>query len=275
VEKRCEKDKGNRKVLLVIFAVLILSLAISIKTTQTRGEINNPDKLIEEFLKSMDNRNYAEVLDKMVLWVPFDPLNRVGNSGKLMDLSKAEEIGLDKVSATPEEAKNFNIQLLKDEAEIIKHTFGKDAFKNVTFTKERNDGVLDTVWIDARTGKQITPQEAEKISIAFYDKLFRDNGFTEDEVNEVTNAAKKQTLTKALKERMQKLNQIVNENASRCPAQLKPITIEGYTYHLSFGLPESNKDYHNFFIRIEYRNGRWVTLCGIEMNLPEGEPGDV
>lgn len=263
----------NRKVLLVIFAVLILSLAISIKTTQTRGEVNNPDKLIEEFLKSMDNGNYAEVLDKMVLWVPFDPLNREGNSG--MDLSKAEEIGIDKVSATPEEAKNFDIQLLKDEAEIIKHTFGEDAFKNVTFTKERNDGVLDTVWVDIRTGKQITPQEAEKISIAFYDKLFRDNGFTEDEVNEVTNAAKNQTLTKALEKRMQKLGQIVNENASRCPAQLKPITTEGYTYRLSFGLPESNKDYHNFFIRIEYRNGRWVTLCGIEMNLPEGEPCDI
>jgi len=40
---------SNRKVLLVIFAVLILSLAISIKTTQTRGEVNNPDKLVEEF----------------------------------------------------------------------------------------------------------------------------------------------------------------------------------------------------------------------------------
>jgi hypothetical protein len=254
---------------------LILSLVISIKTTQTRGEANNPDKFVEEFLRSMDNGNYAEVLDKMVLWVPFDPLNRAGNSGKLMDPSKAEEIGIDKVSVTPKEAKNFNIQLLKDEAEIIKHTFGKDAFKNATFTKERDDGVSDTVWVDIRTGKQITQQEAEKISVAFYDRLFRDNGLTEDEVNEVTKAAKNQTLTKALEERMQKINQIVSENASRCPAQLKPITIEGYTYHLSFGLPESNKDYHNFFIRIEYRNGRWVTLCGIEMNFPEGEPGDV
>ncbi len=261
----------NRKVLLVIFAVLILSLAISIKTTQTRGEINNPDKLVEEFLKSMDNGNYAEVLDKMVLWVPFDPLNRTGNSGKWMDLSKAEEIGLDKASSTPEEMRDSQSQLLKDEAEIIKHTFGEDAFKNVTFTKERNDGVLDTVWVDARTGKQITPQEAEKISIAFYDKLFRDNGFTEDEVNEVINAAKNQTLTKALEERMLKLNQIVSANASKCSAQLKPITTEGYTYHLSFGLPESNKDYHNFFIRIEYRDGKWVTLCGIEIALPEEE----
>ncbi len=261
----------NRKVLLVIFAVLIFSLSISIKTTQTRGEVNNPDKFVEEFLKCMNNGNYTEVLGKMVLWVPFDPLNRTGNSGKCMNLSKAEEIGIDKVSATPEEAENFNVQLLKDEVEIIKHTFGKDAFKNVTFTKEHNDGVSDTVWVDTRTGKQITPQEAEKISIAFYDRLFRDNGFTEDEVNEVTNAAKNQTLTKALKERMQKLGQIVNENASRCPAQLKPITTEGYIYRLSFGLPESNKEYHNFFIRVEYRKGRWITLCGIEMNFPEEE----
>lgn len=263
----------NRKVLLVIFAVLTLSLAISIKTTQTRGEINNPDKFIEEFLKSMDNGNYTEVLDKMVLWVPFDPLNREGNSG--MDLSKAEEIGLDKVSATPEEIRDSQSQLLKDEAEIIKHTFGEDAFTKATFTKERHDGTLDTVWVDTRTGKQITPQEAEKTSIAFYDRLFRDSGFTEDEVNEVINAAKNQTLTKALEERMLKLDQIVSANASNCPAQIKPITTEGYIYHLSFGLPESNKDYHNFFIRIEYRNGKWITLCGIEMALPEeGNRGD-
>jgi len=220
---------SNRKVLLVIFAVLILSLAISIKTTQTRGEVNNPDKLVEEFLKSMDNGNYTEVLDKMVIWVPFDSLNREGNSG--MDLSKAEEIGLDKVSATPEEIRDSQSQLLKDEAEIIKHTFGEDAFKNVTFTKERNNVVLDTVWVDVRNGKQITPQEAEKISVAFYDRLFRDNGFTEDEVNEVINAAKNQTLTKALEEKMLKLDQIVSANASNCPAQTKPITTEGYIYH--------------------------------------------
>jgi hypothetical protein len=108
---------------------LILSLAVSIKIAQTRGEANNPDKFVEEFLKSMDDGNYSKVLDKMVLWVPFDPLNRADNSGKLMDPSKAEEIGIDKVSVTPKEAKAFNIQLLKDEAEIIKHSFGKDTFK--------------------------------------------------------------------------------------------------------------------------------------------------
>jgi|GEM_PF-6954149 len=26
-----------------------------------------------------------------------------------------------------------------------------------------------------------------------------------------------------------------------------------------------------WLVRIEYRNGKWVTLCGIEMALPEGE----
>jgi len=264
----------RKKILLVILVILTIALSISIKSFQSKGEVSNPDDAVKHFLELVDKGEYSKVIDEgMVLWVPFDPLNREGSSG--MDLSKAEEIGLDKVSATPEEARNFNIQLLKDEAEIIKHTFGEDAFKNATFTKERNDGVLDTVWVDTRTGKQITEQEEEKISTNFYNELCRENGYTEDEVNEVTNAAKNKTLTKALEEKMLKLNQIITANASKCPAQLKQIKTEGYTYHLSFGLPESNKDYHNFFIRIEYRNGRWVTLCGIEMNFPEGEPGDV
>ncbi|MGC8758196.1 MAG: hypothetical protein ACP5QX_07130 [Caldisericaceae bacterium] len=259
-----------KKFLLVAFIILIIALSISVKSFQSKGEASNSDDVVKHFLELVDKGEYSKTIDEgLVLWVPFDPLNREGNSG--MDLSKAEEIGLDKVSATSAEMRDSQSQLLKDEVEIIKLTFGEDAFKNVTFTKERNDGVLDTVWVDVRTGEQITPGEAESISIAFYDKLFRDNGFTEDEVNEVTNAAKNQTLTKALEERMQELNQIVNENASRCPAQLRSITTEGYSYHLTFGLPESNKDYHNFLIRIEYRNGKWVTLCGIEMALPEEE----
>jgi phage pi2 protein 07 len=264
----------RKKFLLAILVILIVTLPISIKSFQSMGKVSNPDDTVKHFLELVDKGEYSKVIDEgMILWVPFDPLNREGNSG--MDLSKAEGIGLDKASSTPEEIRDSQSQLLKDETEIIRHTFGEDAFKNITFTKERNDGVLDTVWVDTRTGKQITPQEAEKASIAFYDRLFRDSGFTEDEINEVTNAAKSQTLTKDLEERMLKLDQIVSANANNCPAQLKPITIEGYIYHLSFGLPESNKDYHNFFIRIEYRNGKWVTLCGIEMDLPEGEPGDV
>jgi len=261
-----------KKFLLVVFIVLVIALSIFIKSFQSKGEVTNSNEMIKSFLTLMDSGEYSKIIDEgMILWSPFDPLNRLGNSGKLMDLSKAEEIGLDKVSATPAEMRDSQSQLLKDEVEIIKLTFGEDAFKNVTFTKERNDGVLDTVWVDVRTGEQITPGEAESISIDYYNKIFTENGYTEDEVNEVTNAAKNKTLTKALEEKMLKLNQIVAANISKCPAQTKSIAIEGYIYYLSFGLPESNKDYHNFLIRIEYRNGKWVTLCGIEMALPEEE----
>ncbi len=212
--------------------------------------------------------DFGIINEGMILWVPFDPLNREGNSG--MEPSKAEKIGLGKVSSTPDEMKNSQAQLLKDEAEVIKHTFGKDAFKKIAFTKERHDGTLDTVWVNTRTGKQITHNEAEKISISFYNKLFKENGFTDAEIESAFHIDKlngrKNNVSKG---RIQKLLKLYNDNINNSLVKLKELKTAGYVYHLSFGLPESNSNFHNFIIGVEYRNGKWVTLCGIEMAPPE------
>ncbi len=264
--------KTIKKVLLVVALVLVVALSVSIGSFRSRGEATDAEGTLKSFLTLMDNGEYSKIIDGcMVLWAPFDPLNRAGNSGKMTDLSKAEAIGLDKVSSTPEEIRNFHIQLLEDEANTIKRIFGEDAFKNVTFTKDRNDGVLDYVWVDTRTGNEITYKEAEQISSDFWNKIFIDNGFTEAELNEIITASRNKTLTEELKEKMLKLNQLTTENIDRCPVKEKQVTTEGYIYHLSFGPEESDKDYHNFFVRIEYRNGKWVTLGGIEMTAPEVE----
>ena len=124
--------------------------------------------------------------------------------------------------------------------------------------------------INARTGKQITEQEAEKINISFHNKLFKENGFTDAEIESAFHIDKingrKNNVSKG---RIQKLLKLYNDNINNSPVKLKELKTTGYVYHLSFGLPEFNSNFHNFIIRVEYRNGRWITLCGIEMAPPE------